>query len=364
MRQYLVRLLHRDYEVEAVANGREAIHSARKRPPDLVLSDVMMPILDGFELLKALRENQQTRTIPVILLSARAGDESCVLGMQAGADDYLVKPFSARELHARVSARLEIARLQRNSERRYRDLAETLEGQIRTRTLELEERNAEILVQAEQLRELSAQLLHAQDEERKRIARELHDSVGQTLVALNIEQKLLAKRFGGMPDLERRMNDVQGLTRQLIQEIRTMSYLLHPPLLDDSGLVGAIRWYVDGLAARSGIEIDLQIPEDFGRVPAVVELTIFRIVQEALTNVHRHSKSKDAVIRITRDDNKVSLEIEDHGTGMSAQKLDQIQTRGSGVGIRGMRERLRQLRGEMSIESTPTGTKISLQIPV
>jgi signal transduction histidine kinase len=364
MRQYLVRMLHRDYEVEAVANGREAIDSARKRTPDLVLSDVMMPILDGFELIKALRENEHTRTIPVILLSARAGEESRVEGMLAGADDYLVKPFSARELQARVSARLEIARLQRDSERRNRDLAETLEGQVRTRTLELEKRNAEILVQADQLLELSGEFLRAQDEERRRIARELHDSTGQTLVALGIEQELIAKRLANKPDLVRQINHAQALTQQLIQEIRTTSYLLHPPLLDDTGLDAALRWYVDGLTARSGIEVDLQIPENIGRLPATAELAIFRIVQEALTNIHRHSKSKDAVIRITRGDNKVSLEIEDHGTGMSAQKLAQIQTHGGGVGFRGMRERLRQLRGEISIGSSPTGTKISLQIPV
>jgi signal transduction histidine kinase len=130
MRQYLVRLLERDYEVETVANGREGLESARKRVPDLVLSDVMMPILNGFELLKALRAQEQTRTVPVILLSARAGEESRVEGMQAGADDYLVKPFSARELLARVSARLEIARLQRNSEQRQAMLASELQHRV------------------------------------------------------------------------------------------------------------------------------------------------------------------------------------------------------------------------------------------
>ena len=131
MRHYLLRLLKRNYEVEAVANGREAIESVRTRVPDLVLSDVMMPILDGFELLKALRAREQTRTIPVILLSARAGEESRVEGMQSGADDYLVKPFSARELLARVSARVEIARLQRNSEQRQAMLASELQHRVR-----------------------------------------------------------------------------------------------------------------------------------------------------------------------------------------------------------------------------------------
>jgi CheY-like chemotaxis protein len=144
-------------------------------PPDLIVSDVMMPILDGFELLKALRADEQTRTIPVVLLSARAGEESRVEGIQAGADDYLIKPFSARELLARVSGRLEIARLQRDRESQLRTSQAELEQRVQERTQEL-------LNASQELRELSARILQAQDEERRRIARELHDGAGQLLL--------------------------------------------------------------------------------------------------------------------------------------------------------------------------------------
>src|SRR5580692_11219917 len=162
MRQYLARLLAEHYETETVADGQAALEVACERPPQLILSDVMMPVLDGFQLLAAIREHERTRRIPFVLLSARAGEESRVEGMHAGADDYLIKPFSARELLARISARLEIARLQGEGERRYRELAESLEIQVRARTEQLEQRTGELVKQSEDIRNLSAQLLQIQ----------------------------------------------------------------------------------------------------------------------------------------------------------------------------------------------------------
>ena len=190
MRQYLARLLSEQYEVETVADGQAALQAAHEHSPDLIVSDVMMPILDGFELLKALRADEQTRTIPVILLSARAGEESRVEGIEAGADDYLIKPFSARELLARVSGRLEIARLQRDRESQLRISQAELEQRVQERTQEL-------LNASEELRELSARILQAQDEERRRIARELHDGAGQLLAALGMEASNLARSANG-----------------------------------------------------------------------------------------------------------------------------------------------------------------------
>lgn len=364
MRHYLVRLLQGEYEVESVADGQAAISAIQRKTPDLVLSDVMMPIMDGFALLKAVRADQRTRTTPVILLSARAGEESRVEGLEKGADDYLVKPFSARELVARVQAHLELAQVRRETDRAIRENEEQLRTEVRNRTRDLEARNAEILAQADQVRELSVRLLQSQDEERKRIARELHDSAGQTLAALSIEQARIAKHLAQTPQAAKHMKEIQNLTAQLTREIRTTSYLLHPPMLEDGGLAIALRSYLDGLAARGPLEVDLRVAENFGRLPEAAELTIFRIVQEALTNIHRHSGSRDAIISLGREGHKVSLAIEDHGTGMSAEKLAEVQTHGGGVGIRGMRERIRQLNGEFAIESGPTGTKLSAHIPL
>jgi signal transduction histidine kinase len=357
MRQYLARLLSELYEVETVSDGQEAIQAARARPPGLIVSDVMMPIVDGFELLKAVRADEQTRTIPVILLSARAGEESRVEGIQAGADDYLIKPFSTRELLARVSGRLEIARLQRDQELQLRLGQVELEQRVRERTQEL-------LDASNGLRELSARLLQAQDEERRRIARELHDGAGQLLAALGMEAAALAKESARLtPKAAASLSNIESLVMQMTKDIRTMSHLLHPPLLDDVGLQSALTEYVKGFATRSGIRVSLDLPEAIERLDRDYELSLFRIVQESLTNIHRHSGSKTASIRIIRDDGALILEVQDEGRGMSPQRLAEIQSTGSGVGIRGMRERVLQFSGTMSIDSDSSGTRIRVVIP-
>jgi PAS domain S-box-containing protein len=364
MREYVERLLGNQYEVAAVADGESALKSARERRPDLILSDIMMPHLDGFGLLRAVRADQLLKSIPVILLSARAGEESRVEGLDAGADDYLVKPFSARELVARVGSHLAMAKIRHESAEQFRMLSERLDAEVRLRTRELEERGNDLLKQSGQLRELSRRLLQVQDEERRHIARELHDSAGQTLTVLGMNLSMLLQDIQEKaPDLAKRAEATEKLVQQLHQEIRTASYLLHPPLLDETGLVSALEWYTQGLSTRSGINIDLTIPKDFGRIPRDIELVVFRLVQEGLTNIHRHSGAKNAAIRIARVDDAVSVEIADDGEGMPAEKLAEVQLGGSGVGIGGMRERVRQFKGSMRIESGASGTKILVNIP-
>jgi PAS domain S-box-containing protein len=364
MREYVQRLLRGQYEVVAVADGESALASARERRPDLILSDIMMPRLNGFELLRAVRTDQDLKSIPVILLSARAGEESRVEGLDAGADDYLVKPFSARELLARVGSHLAMARIRRESEEQFRALSERLDAEVRVRTRELEERGHDLLTQSQQMRELSRRLLQAQDEERRHIARELHDSAGQTLAVLGMNLAQLRRQAEEKaPDVAKSAQASEQLVQQLIQEIRTTSYLLHPPLLDEIGLASALGWYTQGLSERTGISIDLSIPGDFGRIARDMELVVFRLVQECLTNIHRHSEAKNAIIRIARVKDGVSVEVSDDGRGMPAEKLAEIQLRGSGVGIAGMRERVRQFQGDMRIESNSSGTKILVSIP-
>jgi PAS domain S-box-containing protein len=256
-----------------------------------------------------------------------------------------------------------IARSLRESEERLRALSDGLEIQVRVRTRQLEQRNAEILQQSEQLRELSNRLLQTQDEERRHIARELHDSAGQLIAALGMNLAGITQRAGDNAALSKALEDTQNLVQQLNREIRTTSYLLHPPLLDESGLPGAIRWYMDGLAERSGLDIDLDIPDAFGRLPEDIELAVFRIVQESLTNIHRHSGSKTARIRLSRDACSVGLEIQDHGKGISGEKLAAIKAQRTGVGITGIRERVRHFNGLMDIQSNGTGATISVTLP-
>jgi PAS domain S-box-containing protein len=253
----------------------------------------------------------------------------------------------------------------KRTEENYRTLAETLETEVRARTRELEQRNIEVLKQAELLRVFSQRLLQVQDEERRRIARELHDSSGQLIAALAINLGKMAEQLKGTDsDLARDTDESEQLVQQLSQEIRTMSYLLHPPLLDEIGLTEALRWYIQGLVERSGLQISLNVANDFGRLSREMELVVFRVVQECLTNIHRHSGSRTALISIARKDGIVSLDICDEGKGIPPEKLNRLQSHSSGVGMRGMNERVHQFGGEMKIESNQNGTKISFVLPV
>ena len=217
----------------------------------------------------------------------------------------------------------------------------------------------------ESLRALTARLLQLQDDERRRIARELHDSAGQILVALDINLSLVQKNEGLAPNAANAVRESIALVQQLSKELRTTSHLLHPPLLDESGLPSAVRWFVDGFAKRSKIPVDLEIAPDLGRLPREVETTIFRMVQECLTNIHRHSGSPTASIRIARNSNHVSVAVRDRGKGMSADNYrNSFGPITPGVGIQGMRERVRQLGGHLQIHSGSSGTTVRATLPV
>jgi PAS domain S-box-containing protein len=488
MRDYVRRLLRETYEVETVEDGESALASARRMQPDLILADVMMPRLDGFGLLKALRSDATLKSTPVILLSARAGEESRIEGLQSGADDYLVKPFSARELSARIASHLAMARIRRDAakvERSLRAEAEiertrlqaaftqtyafmvflspdgtvidanraafegvgftpeqvigrkfwetwwaplpreteilkssvqrSAEGQSvreeceycladgtvrsadRTLTpvkdeagnvvmivatglditeakelrhsleLKVKERTAELEETEANLRAVTGRLLRAQDEERRRIARELHDSAGQLLAALSmnlipLEPKL--HEFG--PDLGKSITDSIFLVDELSRQLRTMSHLLHPPLLDEAGLASALGWYVEGFAERSKIKVEFDYDHAVGRLSLEMETAIFRLVQECLTNVHRHSGSSSASVRVSRDSeaNAILVEVRDYGKGIPGGAIRLSGPAKPGVGIQGMRERVRQLGGRIEIHSGNAGTTILASFPI
>jgi len=268
------------------------------------------------------------------------------------------KIVGASKIARDITQRKQMERALRESEGRYRTLADALETQVQIRTQELEKKNAD-------LRDLSGRLMEAQDVERRHIARELHDSAGQTLTALGMQlARISADAKKNPAQLAKDIQDAEELVQHLSQEIRTTSYLLHPPLLDETGISSALSWYVQGLAERSSLAIDLKIPDNLGRLPSEMELLLFRLVQECLTNIHRHSGSKTARIRIEREGNNIHLEVEDKGRGMSPERLAEIQSQGTGVGIRGMRERVRHFRGDLVIESNGSGTKVYATLPL
>jgi len=212
------------------------------------------------------------------------------------------------------------------------------------------------------LRQLSSRLLRLQDFERRRIARELHDSLGQVLVGLKLNLDMLRQS----PRREELWLEVEELMQQSISEVRTLSYLLHPPTMDEAGFASAARWYVEGLGQRSGLKVTLEAPNDLGRLPDTVELALFRVLQETLTNVHRHSGASAAHVLIWKDAEQVILEVKDNGRGMPEELLSHFQATGAGmgVGLAGIRERAWELGGRLKVESDTSGTLVRVAIPV
>jgi signal transduction histidine kinase len=235
------------------------------------------------------------------------------------------------------------------SEQRFRHIGEKLDASV------------------SQLRALAGSLMHAQDDERRRIAQLLHETTAQDLAALKMHLARLSRTASPWSATDREvLTESIALAEQAITEIRTLSYLLHPPFLDEAGLLSALRWYAAGFAQRSGIKVELELPEQFQRPPLDTETALFRIVQEALINIHRHAGSETARIRLQGDAETLVLEIEDQGHGIPKAVLTDILRGGGGVGvgIAGMSERIEQLGGSLEITSDAHGTTVRTRLPL
>ena len=234
----------------------------------------------------------------------------------------------------------------------------SLEERVQERTAALDSAN-------QNLRALSARLLQLQDEERRRFARELHDSVGQSLAGLTLNLSAVRTDIERLAKTANALSQSEAMVQEMSEEVRTISYLLHPPMLDEAGLASALRWYVEGFTQRSKIKVEAELPDDFGRFSQELETAVFRVVQECLTNIHRHSGSLTAKVRIARLSGLVLVEVADRGKGIAPEKRHEMETSGTlGVGLRGMRERILQLGGSMEIDSNGPGTVVRVQVPV
>jgi signal transduction histidine kinase len=315
-------------------SGREALEQLLKTDVAVVLMDVSMPEIDGFELAAIIRQHPRFQKTAIIFISAvHLTDLDRVKGYQRGAVDYISVPVVPELLRAKVSVFAELHR----------------------KALQLETLNRE-------LRRLSTRLMTAQDEERRRFARDLHDGIGQELAAAKImlDGLLLQSRA---PEKEKAIGEASDIVDRAIQQVRSMSHLLHPPLLDEGGLFSALRWFLEGITERTGIQtsLDLQPPE-FPRLAPQLERAVFRIVQEALTNVFRHSQARTACVTLIQRENSLMLTVRDDGKGVSEQTA-QLRPGSIGVGIGGMRERARELGGELRMINANPGTIVEILIP-
>ncbi|MFZ0731085.1 MAG: response regulator [Candidatus Sulfotelmatobacter sp.] len=369
LRYSLVRSLREaGYQVMEAKNGAEAL-SLVKQLPDLVTLDVNLPDIHGFDVCKQIKSDPLTAHIPVLHLSSTFVDpDARVKGLSSGADAYLAEPIDRAELVATVAALLRLKNAE-TAARQQAEAAESARAELALLNAKLEERvkerTSELQMANESLRELSIRVLQTQDAERKRIARELHDSAGQLLAAIKMSTaSLMSESPGFTPSAAKTIADIDRMTDETLRGIRTISHLLHPPLLDESGLSSALRWYVEEFSERSGIHVELECSPRLPRFSAEIETSIFRIIQECLGNIHRHSESETAVIRLNVEPGAIQLEVQDNGRGIPAARLRELNSGGrGGVGIRGMHERVSQFGGKLSVESKDRGTKIRATVP-
>lgn len=370
MREYVARLLAPHYEIHAVASGSEAITAVRQHDADLVLSDVMMPGMDGFALLRALRQDSASAEVPVILLSARAGEESRVEGMDAGADDYLIKPFSARELVARIDAHVRLSRLRRQTRETLRQAHDELDLKVRERTTALATTNQQLERELEERRAAEARieallerLGSVQADERRRIAREIHDQLGQQMTALRMQLQVVDPRQTPsiMAEAIHRANE---LAETVDRTIDALAWNLRPTALEQLGLVKALETMVQAWSEQFEISASFHAPRSLTfRGSSDVEINLFRIVQEALHNVYKHAGADTVAVRLSKRHSQLVLVIEDNGCGFAPPSGRRIET--GGMGLLGMHERAASINATVHIDSTPAaGTSVYVMLPV
>lgn len=234
------------------------------------------------------------------------------------------------------------------------------------RPLAFSEAESQLAERTKALETLTQQLLRVQDDERRRVARDLHDSTGQTLAALKLSVELLQRKLANNKVISGELSAIARLANDALQEIRTTSYLLHPPLLDEVGFTSAARWYVEEFALRSGIKTLIEFAPPAERLPNSIEIALFRVLQESLINVHRHSGASEVQVRFLREADAVILEVRDYGRGIPEELLSRLghSVRDSGVGLPGMYERLNELKGELQITSADPGTRVCAIVPL
>ncbi len=336
-------LTEHGYQVRAADGGELALATMAKTRPDLILLDIRMPGMNGFEVYRQLKNRADTQDIPVMFISASSDLDEKVEGLRLGAVDYVAKPFQREELLARVGTHLELGRLRRH-----------LEELVATRTADLHKSE-------QHARNLAARLIDAQEEERKRIARELHDDLSQRLAVLGMLVDEIRHDIGDSHEKTRRgLIEARDQLIELHMAIRELSHNLHPSVVERAGLGEALRLHCAEFS-RAGTPVALAITGEWRRLNSHAALGLFRVVQEALNNVQKHAVATQVNVRLSSNDHGAELSITDNGSGFDTHSLN----RNTGLGLNSMEERIRFLGGSIRVESAPgSGTSIQVNIPV
>ncbi len=375
-------LEHYGCEVLEAVDGQEGLAALLRRRPDLIISDALMPVMDGYQFLKALKADERVRAVPFIFYTAvYTGGRESQLALSLGAEAFLVKPLSApllwdkitHILQARAATpsvpRPEAAMDEDSFLKQYSAVvASKLEEKVRALEREIAERAAAeetVRRQHEELRALSARLTDAGEQERRSIARELHDQVGQNLTALGISLSMLRSQLppAGAGPLHARIDDSLKLLEETTARVRSLMTELRPPVLDDYGLAAAVEWYVREFGLRADLVVEVTAPGGPRRMDPAREITLFRILQEALTNVAKHAAASRVQVLLEDGDGLVRMSVKDDGKGFEPGLRDRAQR--PTWGLLNMSERARTIDGTCRVESAPgRGTMVVVEAPL
>ena len=348
------------FNLRITRSGENAIKRVQYDKPDLILLDVLMPGMDGFETCRRLKELELAKDIPIIFMTSLVSVEDKVKGFEVGALDYVTKPLQQEEVLARVKAHLRLRSQTLSLQEKHAQLESSSQVE-RNRLFEA------IGQQREQLRALNQKLTEVQEAERRQLARELHDELGQALTAISINLATMLQELSpaGSPNLYDRLNESKQLADQTLEHIRELSFDLRPAMLDDLGLVSALHWYIKRCAQRVNIPIELDATELQERLPTHIETALYRIFQEALTNVMRHAHAHQVHLLLRRRGSTVIAQIEDDGCGFDMAQVLNHEMPKNGTGLLSMRERVALLGGTFNVHAEPGyGTRISIEIPL
>lgn len=361
------------YLVQTAANGKEALERVEEELPDLILLDIVMPEMGGYKACKLLKHQEMSKHIPVIFMSGLTETFDKVKAFSAGGADFISKPVEPLELMARVKNQISLGRLQNELKEINADLERRVANRSRELSLanealvaEIEERKQTeqaLTSSQEQLRALYGQLAELEEGERRRLARELHDQVGQNLTALGINLNVVLNQLSdaSRETVKARLNDSLRIATETSGAIRDVMAALRPQVLDDYGLKAALQMEAERFALRTGIATEVIGKESAPRAPDGLETALFRIAQEALTNISKHGQAKKAVVRLEQTDGRLRLTIEDDGVGFDPNTVK--PGRKSGWGLMNMRERIQAHNGTLQVVSEPgEGTRVEVDV--